>query len=69
MATNVNYSEELTYLMDVRYYWKVQTLADDLGVSRQSLHAWKRGTTIPKKAHRERIHDLYMEVGQDEEDV
>lgn len=61
--------KQLTYLMGGRYYRRVKALADDLGVSRQTLYAWKRGVTVPSKAHEDRLLDLYEEVKQDEKIV
>lgn len=61
------YMKQLTYLMKGRYYRRAGALAADLGVSRQSLYAWKRGTTVPNKKHRGMIHDLYMEVKHEDE--
>lgn len=65
--TNGMYMKQLTYLMEGRYYRKAGALASDLGVSRQSLYAWRRGTTIPGKENRERVHDLFVEVKQEDE--
>lgn len=65
--TNGIYMKQLTYLMEGRYRRRAGALAADLGVSRQSLYAWKRGTTVPKKKNRGMIHDLYMEAKQEDE--
>lgn len=61
------YMKQLAYLMEGRYYRRARVLAADLCVSRQSLYAWKRGTTIPGKENRERVRDLFVEVKQEDE--
>lgn len=65
--TNGMYMKQLTYLMEGRYYRKVAALAADLGVSRQTLYAWKRGATVPHGAHEDRLMSLFEEVKQEDE--
>lgn len=57
----------ITYLLEGKYHRRAGALAADLGVSRQSLYAWKRGITIPGEENRGRIRDLFEEVKQDDE--
>lgn len=57
----------LTYLMEGAYYWRVGDLAADLCVSRQTLYAWKRGATVPSRAHEAKLLALYEEVKQEDE--
>lgn len=61
------YMKQLANLMKGKYYRRAGALAADLGVSRQSLYAWKRGTTVPNKKNRAMIRDLYMGVKQENE--
>lgn len=59
----------LTYLMSGRYYWRVGDLAADIGVSRQTLYAWKRGVTVPSRAHMDMLEALYEEVKREDEKI
>lgn len=57
----------ITYLMEGRYRRKTAALAVDLGVSRQTLYAWKRGATAPSGVHEDRLQTLYERVKHEDE--
>lgn len=66
-ATNGIYMKQLAYLMMGRYRRRAGALAADLGVSRQSLYAWKRGVIVPSRAHEDRLRTLYEMVKHEDE--
>lgn len=68
-CTDDIYLKLLTYLMAGRYYWRAGDLAADLGVSRQTLYAWIRGVTVPRRAHMDRLESLYEEVKREDEKI